>query len=40
VRTGPDDEVERESRLISWVRKRVAITDTFDGAKLRTDIDG
>lgn len=40
VRTGPDDEVERESRLISWVRRRVAITDTFDGAKLRTHIDG
>jgi tellurite resistance protein TerC len=40
VRTGPDDEVERENRLITWVRKRVAITDTFDGAKLRTHIDG
>lgn len=40
VRTGPDDEVERESRMLMWVRKRVAITDTFDGAKLRTEIDG
>ncbi len=40
VRTGPHDEVERESRMLGWVRKRVAITDTFDGAKLRTTIDG
>jgi tellurite resistance protein TerC len=40
VRTGPHDEVARESRMITWVRKRVAITDTFDGAKLRTHIDG
>jgi len=40
VRTGPDDEVERESRMLTWVRKRVAITDSFDGAKLRTVIDG
>lgn len=40
VRTGPHDEVERESRMISWVRRRVAMTDTFDGAKLRTTIDG
>jgi len=40
VRTGPDDEVEREGRMLTWVRKRVAITDTFDGAKLRTVIDG
>jgi tellurite resistance protein TerC len=40
VRTGHDDEVERESRMLSWVRRRVAITDTFDGAKLRTVVDG
>ena len=40
VRTGPEDEVERESRMLTWVRKRVAITDSFDGAKLRTVIDG
>lgn len=40
VRTGPHDEVERESRMLSWVRRRVAITDTFDGAKLRTEVDG
>jgi len=40
VRTGPHDEVERESRMLGWVRKRVAITDTFNGAKLRTEVDG
>ena len=40
VRTGAHDDVERESRMLAWVRKRVAITDTFDGAKLRTEIDG
>jgi tellurite resistance protein TerC len=40
VRTGAHDEVERESRMLTWVRKRVAITDEFDGAKIRTTIDG
>ncbi|WP_246140134.1 TerC family protein [Protaetiibacter larvae] len=40
VRTGHEDEVERESRLLGWFRKRVAITDTFDGSKVRTVIDG
>ncbi|AYF98507.1 TerC family protein [Protaetiibacter intestinalis] len=40
VRTGPHDEVERESRMLSWVRKRIAITDTFEGAKIRTTVDG
>lgn len=40
ARTGPDDEVVREGRMITWVRRRVAITDTFDGVKLRTEIDG
>ena len=40
VRTGHDDEVEREGRMIGWLRKRVAVTDEFDGAKLRTTIDG
>ncbi|MFT4029168.1 MAG: TerC family protein [Protaetiibacter sp.] len=40
VRTGPDDEVERENRMLSWLRTRVAITDTFDGAKVRTTVDG
>jgi len=40
VRTGAHDEVERESRMLTWVRKRVAITDEFDGAKIRTTVDG
>lgn len=40
ARTGAEDEVETESRLISWVRKRVRMTDDFDGAKIRTVIDG
>ncbi len=40
ARTGAEDEVETESRLISWVRKRVRMTDEFDGAKIRTVIDG
>jgi len=40
VRTGAHDEVERESRMLTWVRKRVAITDDFDGAKIRTVVDG
>ncbi len=40
VRTGAHDEVERESRMLTWVRKRVAITDEFNGAKIRTVIDG
>src|SRR5690606_17717382 len=40
ARTGHDDEVEAESKMISWVRKRVDITDDFDGAKIRTTIDG
>ena len=40
ARTGHDDEVEQESKMISWVRKRVDITDDFEGAKIRTVIDG
>jgi tellurite resistance protein TerC len=40
VRTGLEDEEEMENRLIRFLRKRIAITDTFDGAKLKTTIDG
>jgi tellurite resistance protein TerC len=40
VRTGPHDEVEREGRMLAWARKRFAMTDTFDGSKLRTVVDG
>ena len=40
VRTGPHDEVERESRMLTWARRRFAITDTFDGARMRVEVDG
>ena len=38
--TGHDDEAEMENKLIRFLRKRIAITDRFDGAKLRTTVDG
>lgn len=38
--TGHEDEAETENRLIRMLRKRIAITDEFDGAKLRTMVDG
>ncbi len=38
--TGYEDEAETENRIIRFLRKRVAITDTFDGGKLRTVVDG
>jgi tellurite resistance protein TerC len=38
--TNHDDENENESRLIRFLRKRIAITEDFSGAKLRTKIDG
>jgi tellurite resistance protein TerC len=38
--TGYEDEEETENRIIRFLRKRVAITDTFDGGKLRTVVDG
>lgn len=38
--TGHQDEQEDESKLILFLRKRIAITDEFDGAKLRTRVDG
>ncbi|TXK16403.1 TerC family protein [Homoserinibacter sp. GY 40078] len=40
VRTGHEDEVQTENRMLTWVRRRVNITDEFDGAKIRTTIDG
>lgn len=40
ARTGPHDEVARENRIITWVRGRVAMTDSYDGAKMRTTVDG
>jgi tellurite resistance protein TerC len=38
--TGHDDEKDSESRLIRWLRKRIAVTDQFDGGRLRTTLDG
>ncbi|MBN9606223.1 MAG: TerC family protein [Actinomycetales bacterium] len=38
--TGHKDEEATESRLIAFLRKRIAITDTFDGGKLRTTVGG
>ena len=38
--TSHDDEAETENRLIGFLRKRIAITERFDGAKLRTTVDG
>jgi len=35
-----DDMEETENGVIRFLRKRVAITDTYDGAKLKTIIDG
>jgi tellurite resistance protein TerC len=38
--TGHDDEEETENKLIGFMRRRIAITERFDGAKLRTVVDG
>ena len=38
--TGHDDEAETENRLIGFLRRRIAITERFDGARLRTTVDG
>lgn len=38
--TGYEDDVQTENKIIRMLRKRVAITDTFDGGKLRTTVDG
>lgn len=35
-----ESEEESESRLISWLRKRVEVSRDFDGAKIRTVQDG
>jgi tellurite resistance protein TerC len=35
-----DDMEQQENGIIRFLRKRVPITDTYDGAKLRTVIDG
>ncbi|HWH97054.1 MAG TPA: TerC/Alx family metal homeostasis membrane protein, partial [Pseudolysinimonas sp.] len=38
--TSHDDEAETENKLIGFMRKRIAITERFDGAKLRTTVAG
>jgi tellurite resistance protein TerC len=38
--TSHDDEAETENKLIGFMRRRIAITERFDGAKLRTTVDG
>ncbi len=38
--TSHDDEAETENKLIGMLRRRIAITDGYDGAKLRTIVDG
>ena len=38
--SGREDDEERESKLIGFLRKRIAITDEFHGMKIRTRIDG
>lgn len=35
-----DDEEESESRLIQWLRKRVSVSPDYDGAKVRTVVNG
>ncbi len=40
ARTGAEDEMETESKLLSWMRRRVAMTDEFEGSKIRTVVDG
>ena len=38
--TSHDDEAENENRLIRMLRRRIAITDGYEGAKLKTTVDG
>jgi tellurite resistance protein TerC len=38
--TSHDDEAETENKLIRMLRRRIAITDGYEGAKLRTTVDG
>ncbi len=38
--TSHDDEAETENKLIRMLRRRIAITDGYEGAKLRTVVDG
>ena len=38
--SGRDDDEQRESRLIGFLRKRIAISEEYDGMKMRTRIAG
>jgi tellurite resistance protein TerC len=38
--SGREDDVERESKLIGFLRRRLDMTDQYDGIKLRIVIDG
>lgn len=38
--TSHDDEADSENRIIGFLRKRIRMTDQFEGGKLRTVIDG
>lgn len=38
--TGHEDEEDRENRLLAWIRRRIQVSEQFDGAKLRTVVDG
>lgn len=38
--TSHDEEEEMENRLIRMLRRRIAITDGYEGAKLKTTVDG
>ena len=40
VRSNPHETEETESGVIRFLRKRIPITDSFDGVKLRTKVDG
>lgn len=35
-----DDEEESENRLLRWLRRRISVTDNFDGAKFTTMVNG
>ncbi len=40
VRSSHDDEEKKENGIIRFLRKRIPITDEFDGGRMRTVIDG
>ena len=38
--SGREDDVERESAVIRFLKKRIDMTDQYDGMKLRIEVDG